>query len=93
MRTEELYLSLLTERQHQEVFERIKEVSARCEAASWVVYGDRRYVGGFETEKRRLIYRAAMRSMGMKVKRSGLCLDLLDKAEAAAAEVEFHEAA
>ena len=86
MRIDDLPVSEFTDDQWKIVKSRFDEFRARCEAAAWVVYNDRRYVGGFEAKKRSTIFKAAMKAMGLKKLRSwgGLDKELFLNAVAAA---------
>lgn len=85
MTRDELPESFFTPNQYAQVCDRFDEFEKRCEAAAWVIYQDRRFVGGFEAAKRAMIYRAAMVAMEIsKPRNKGLDEDLFDEALKAA---------
>jgi hypothetical protein len=85
MNIDDLPQSFFTETQWRGVQDRWPEWCARAEAASWVIYQDRRFIGGFEPEKRSMIYRAALTAMELSKPRSfGLCDELFQQALEAA---------
>ena len=85
MTLNELAESFFTPNQYAQVCERLPEFEKRCEAAAWIIYQDRRFVGGFELAKRAMIYRSAMVAMEICTpKNKGLDEALFDAAVLAA---------
>lgn len=98
-----------TEAQLRFLNDRGDEFKARCEAASWVVYRDRRFCGCDDAFRTEIVRRSTLRAMGAKLKPLALsryksdthpsgtsfadCLNLEGRAYAAALEARVPQAA